>query len=281
MASPPWVDELSKHIGQHRIAGAENNPVIMAMFADIGATWATSDEWPYCGAAVGSSLKRSGIAILPPTEAPTAAKWMTYGDALIEPRRGAIAVWEITPGSYHVNFVMNDRGDTLVCIGGNQGGEVGHEVSIRGYPKSKLKALRWPKGVPFSIGETTTAELKATSRTWNLGDAIYKLGNALTGGQIAYHSINQLVGAAPTDAKPVALVAPKSEQSQVLETIAGWADFARGLKTALVAMQDLTAFVFAHFWFATIALTIGASVIGYKLRKWRKETADAAKKGAL
>jgi uncharacterized protein (TIGR02594 family) len=98
-----------------------------------------NDEVAWCAAFCGACLERAGLAS---TRSLMARSYLKWGDALSEPRAGAIAVFSrgTNPAEGHVGFWLGETEDAVVLLGGNQG----NAVSVARYAKSRLLALRWP-----------------------------------------------------------------------------------------------------------------------------------------
>jgi hypothetical protein len=99
---------------------------------------------------VGWALHRGGLpntgSLLAISYAQYPGRRFTRDDTI---PRGAICVWPRTGGN-HVNFALADLGDTILCIGGNQGKGRGGGVTITKYAKDRLKVAVLPKSVVAS-----------------------------------------------------------------------------------------------------------------------------------
>jgi uncharacterized protein (TIGR02594 family) len=89
----------------------------------------------FCGACLERAGMRSTRSLL-------ARSYLGWGDALDEPRMGAVAVFSrgTDPSLGHVGFWLGESDGNIVLLGGNQG----NAVSVVRYPKSRLLGLRWP-----------------------------------------------------------------------------------------------------------------------------------------
>lgn len=139
MSQTPWMELAWAELGQSEIKGPLANPRIRAMFADAGHPNTTSDEVPWCAAFTGAMLKRAGFA---PTGSLMARSYLAWGDALDEPREGAIAIFKRTsnPALGHVGFLLSATEDRITIISGNDG----NRVQVGDYPRADLIGLRWP-----------------------------------------------------------------------------------------------------------------------------------------
>ena len=89
----------------------------------------------FCGAC----LERAGLRA---TRSLMARSYLKWGEALAEPRVGAIAVFSrgSNPAEGHVGFWLGETEDSVVLLGGNQS----NAVSVARYAKARLLGLRWP-----------------------------------------------------------------------------------------------------------------------------------------
>ncbi len=111
------------------------------MFALVGHPEIKSDEVSWCAAAVGAWLHAAGLK---GTGSLMARSYMRYGRTLdIHKKlpRGAILVFAFGRAPHgHVTLLLDDRGDTLRCLGGNQRDAVTEAT----YGRAKLIAAVWP-----------------------------------------------------------------------------------------------------------------------------------------
>lgn len=139
MSQTPWMELAWAELGQSEVKGPLANPRIQAMFADAGHPNATSDEVPWCAAFAGAMLKRAGYK---PTGSLMARSYLAWGDAIDEPREGAIAIFKRTsnPALGHIGFLLSATEDSITIISGNDG----DRVQVRDYPRADLIGIRWP-----------------------------------------------------------------------------------------------------------------------------------------
>jgi len=129
-----------EEIGLKELRGAEHNPDIVEMFADVGHSWVKDDETAWCAAFVGSMLARAG---LPSTRKLDARSYLKWGMS-VDPRDAQIGdivvFWRQSPTSWqgHVGFFAGRDGDYIKVLGGNQS----NSVSIAAYPMSRLLGVR-------------------------------------------------------------------------------------------------------------------------------------------
>ena len=71
-----------------------------------------------------------------------ARSYLAWGEALDEPRTGAIAVLSrgADPSLGHVGFLVGLTASDIVLLAGNQG----DAVSVQAFPRSRLVGVRWP-----------------------------------------------------------------------------------------------------------------------------------------
>ena len=137
-----WMEEAWAQLGEEEIAGPKHNPEIVAYFADSKNAGIQNDEVAWCAAFVGAVLERSGIES---TRSPMARSYESFGQPVPvdSPRYGCLAVLKRTndPRFGHVGFVTGWTDKTVKLLGGNQN----DAVSIAGYDRERVVALRWPE----------------------------------------------------------------------------------------------------------------------------------------
>lgn len=143
----PYLKAAFADLGLSEIIGKKHEKRVLAMYADAGHSQIKDDETAWCAAAVGAWLKRGGE---PNTKSLMARSYTKYGVACAANKRvprGAIAVWPRgKPPSGHVNIVLEDDGEFVTCIGGNQSNGAGGGVTISRERKSHAVAFRMPPG---------------------------------------------------------------------------------------------------------------------------------------
>lgn len=143
MSDPPWLREARKLLGTREIPGPASNPVIEEMHSRVSGV-AHKDDVPWCAAFVGWCLEQAGIES---SNSLMARSYVPWGEKVLgEPTVGAIVVFSSSrgPASGHVAFCVGVSPSRIEVLGGNQG----DRVSIASYPRSKIVAVRWPKGFP-------------------------------------------------------------------------------------------------------------------------------------
>jgi uncharacterized protein (TIGR02594 family) len=140
MSAPPaWhliaLEELAARVAERE--GAANPRILeyLGTCTDLEDGEAERDSTPWCSAFVNWCFEQCGIA---GTGSGWARNWAEWGEGIDEPRLGAVAVWArgrrsadepVVTG--HVAFVVEDLGDRLLVLGGNQS----DCVCIKAYPK--------------------------------------------------------------------------------------------------------------------------------------------------
>jgi uncharacterized protein (TIGR02594 family) len=108
----------------------------LATCSDLEEGEAGLDSTPWCSAFVNWCLAQAGIE---GTDSGWARSWVQWGEPVDPPRLGAVAVWARGRSSVdepvvtgHVSFFVEDLGDSLLVLGGNQS----DSVCLKAYPKS-------------------------------------------------------------------------------------------------------------------------------------------------
>ena len=136
---PPWhaiaLEELAASVAERGEAAHPRILEYLGTCSDLEEGEADRDSTPWCSAFVNWCLARSGIR---GTDSGWARSWARWGRPLDRPRLGAIAVWargrtsdEEPVVTGHVAFVVEDLGDSLLVLGGNQS----DRVCLKSYPK--------------------------------------------------------------------------------------------------------------------------------------------------
>lgn len=137
-----WLAGANKFLGVKEVKGAQHNPEILQMWKDIKRGGIKDDETPWCAAFVGAMLERAGIKS---SRFESAKSYLDWGVQLDEPIKGCVVVFS-RDGGGHVGFVIGqDKGGSLLVLGGNQS----DEVNVRAFPRRRVTGYRWPKGQPI------------------------------------------------------------------------------------------------------------------------------------
>lgn len=167
VGEPRWLMSARMQIGQvelkKRTGGLTDNPVIVDYWRrakilkkDQVSTWEPgNDETPWCAAFIGAMLADCGIAGSHKALARSYEKWgeaVMTGDSNMPWASiplGAIVVLNrpsAGPTKGHVGFAIGAADKAVELIGGNQD----DSVSRAWFPKTRIVAVRWPKGEPVS-----------------------------------------------------------------------------------------------------------------------------------
>lgn len=149
-AGPPWFTIAHGEIGQRDYPGPQYSPRVVEYLATTDQA-ANDDETSWCSAFANWCMIQAGQ---PGTNKAAARSWLTYGQALHEPRPGCIVVfWRESPQSWkgHVGFFDGwDTGGRVRLLAGNQGGGTDwDEVCVTTFPKERILAFRWPSNYPL------------------------------------------------------------------------------------------------------------------------------------
>jgi uncharacterized protein (TIGR02594 family) len=147
--APPWVTVAHGELGQRDYPGPQYNPRVVEYLATTDQA-TNDDETSWCSAFANWCMIKAGQ---PGTGKAAARSWLTYGEALSQPRPGCIVVlWRESPQSWkgHVGFFDGwDTGGRVRLLAGNQGGGTDwDEVCVTSFPKERILAFRWPHNFP-------------------------------------------------------------------------------------------------------------------------------------
>jgi len=141
MSDIPWLDVAWRYLGVGEIPGPADSPDVLRFHASVDAAGA-GDDVAWCSAFVNSCMEEAGLE---GTDSRAARSWLAWGVPLTEPRYGCVCVlWRGSPDSWkgHVGLWIDEVGDEIVLLGGNQGNRVG----VARYPKSRVLGYRWCDG---------------------------------------------------------------------------------------------------------------------------------------
>lgn len=137
-ALPPWIRVAKQELGVKEFRGRENPRIIE--YHSATALRATEDEVAWCSSFVNwvcrqCRLERSGSA--------AARSWLAYGETLPGFKKYAIVIMKRGNSSWqgHVGFAIDDLGESIRVLGGNQSDQVCYAI----YPKSAVIGYRWPQ----------------------------------------------------------------------------------------------------------------------------------------
>lgn len=142
---PRWLTIARREICTREARdGGGPNPRIVEYHQSTSLR-AQDDATPWCASFVSWVLEQAGVRS---TRSARAKSYLQWGSALDQPRVGAITVFHrgsgqpTSSGPGHVGFFVEDRGQSIGLLGGNQG----NHVNVKSYSKSRLMAYRWPPG---------------------------------------------------------------------------------------------------------------------------------------
>jgi uncharacterized protein (TIGR02594 family) len=132
------INTALSQYGVTELPGDQHNPMILRYFAEIGHEWATTDETAWCSAfmnwvALQCDRERSGKL--------NARSWLNIGEEIESPIINDLVIfWRESKNSWkgHVGLYVNDIGDDIYCLGGNQN----NMVCVKTYPKDRLLGYR-------------------------------------------------------------------------------------------------------------------------------------------
>jgi len=138
MSEAYWIDVARAEHGVSEIRGGENERILEYFRSTV--YHASEDEVPWCAAFVSWVLDQCQLDN-PSTV--RARDFQEYGTELPAWKPGCIAVlWRGSPSAStgHVGFAIEQMGDQIVLLGGNQGDRV--DLAI--FPISQVLSYRWP-----------------------------------------------------------------------------------------------------------------------------------------
>jgi uncharacterized protein (TIGR02594 family) len=145
---PRMIDEALKLYGTAEVAGAGNNPAILAWAGEIGGDVARdyrADSIPWCGLFAAVVAKRAGKPL--PVAPLWALSWAKFGTPASAPMLGDIVTFKRNGGG-HVGLYVAEDATAYHVLGGNQG----DAVSIVRIARDRLFAARRP---PYQVQPAT------------------------------------------------------------------------------------------------------------------------------
>ena len=120
MNQPRWLAPAWADLGVLEAPGSDNNPKVVAYYADAGHPGVEADAVAWCAAFVGACLQRAGIA---GSSSLMARSYLDWGRALDAPRTGAVAVLSrgTDPSLGHVGFLVGITDAAVILLGGGKG----------------------------------------------------------------------------------------------------------------------------------------------------------------
>jgi len=120
------------------ITGSQNNPKILEYAKEIGASWVSNDETPWCAIFIQWCLRKAG---LPFSYHANARYFLNYSEHTDRPELGDIVIlWRGSPTATtgHVGFFVKENDSTVWLLGGNQN----NKVTIIPYNKKQVLDYR-------------------------------------------------------------------------------------------------------------------------------------------
>ncbi len=141
-----WMEIAEKEKGLSEIPGEENKPRVLEYLqttTNLNRSARSKDETPWCSAFVNWCLKQAGYE---GTNNASARSWLDWGQAIEEPRRGCIVVFQRETDFGHVAFCLGETETEIKVLGGNQQNKetLLFEVSEKYYAKTDLLGFRIP-----------------------------------------------------------------------------------------------------------------------------------------
>ncbi|MGF7160015.1 uncharacterized protein (TIGR02594 family) [Rhodoligotrophos appendicifer] len=227
---PKWLAIARSHLGTREIAGASDNSRIGNYFQKaVGKL--LSEDTPWCAAFVGSCLVEAGY---PSSGSLTARSYLSYGEPLASPRYGAIVILKRGREAWqgHVGFLLEQRGDRLTVLGGNQG----NAVSVAQYSTRELIACRWPgqAAVPAAGQDIRAVQARLKTLGYHeVGAVDGVMGSRSRGALLAFKADRGLPLTEDIDTETLAaLAAEAAPRAVAAERLAGHPEGSRIIRAA-------------------------------------------------
>jgi uncharacterized protein (TIGR02594 family) len=146
----PWMPIAEAEKGVIEIPGSENNPRVLEYLnsvTNIGPTWRSRDETPWCSAFVNWCMEKAGYT---GTKSALSTSWLRWGQSISKPVKGCLVIFLRENGGGHVGFYVDETVTStatyIKVLSGNQehaDTDIG-EVNEKHYLKSKLLGYRLP-----------------------------------------------------------------------------------------------------------------------------------------
>jgi uncharacterized protein (TIGR02594 family) len=159
----PWIKRAAGEFGVAEIPGEQNNPRIQEYQRSVDPNTGAGDNPAWCSCFVNWCLEPLGYKTQPNIDA-SARSWQGWGSPSGF-RPGSVVVFWRRPGADegpaaeltmtpeqlrmngtrgHVGFFVEERGDSLMVLGGNQGDRVGLQAYPRLGEDYGYLDVRWP-----------------------------------------------------------------------------------------------------------------------------------------
>lgn len=137
---PEWIEIAKKEIGVKEVKGGENPRIIE--YHSTCTLKATEDEVAWCSAFMNWVMMKAGCER---THNAAARSWLGYSKPLPKFTKYAIVVFKRGNSAWqgHVAFAIDDLGDSIRVLGGNQKDQVCYAV----YKKANVLGYYWPKKI--------------------------------------------------------------------------------------------------------------------------------------
>lgn len=251
---PKWLELARADLaaGVKEIPGRRGHPRIIEMYDNAGLAHNNDDTESWCGCAVGTWLKESGLPT--PANFYGAKQFETYGvPSAFKP--GAIAVFYRTAlrerdWRRHVTIAVEETPTHYVCLGGNQG----DAVKFSKFPKRDLSAMRWP------VAATAPALREAGSTDVAASDQLIRWGGA------------SILAAAGTQAAPT-VQAPAVPPTPTVESLQELGLMSNLMKAVMEGAYAAIAVYQKNVWISTVILGLVMGYVGWRIRQTRIERA--------
>jgi uncharacterized protein (TIGR02594 family) len=146
--APSYLKKAIKDIGiREKLPNGQSNPAVEKFIVDVIGKRMNAISTPWCAFWVGSKLQDAGFIS---TKSGMARSYLKYGTEVEEPQQGDIVVlWR---GRYddgitgHVGFFIQDQGNSVIILGGNQG----DTVSFQSFNKNRILKFVRPRSLSSS-----------------------------------------------------------------------------------------------------------------------------------
>jgi len=138
---PAWLKVALGELGVKETYGPASTPRVQQYMSHTGLGKDASDDLAWCSCFANFCMD-VGLGGKAGTGSAAARSWLTWGEELVTPRRGCVAVFTRPGGAAwqgHVGFWMATEGGTVLVCGGNQG----NAVCVSPYSRSRLLGYRW------------------------------------------------------------------------------------------------------------------------------------------
>ena len=134
---PKWIVIAEKEVGVKERTGGENKRILE--YHDATSLNASEDEIAWCSSFVNWVMRECGMER---TNSAQARSWLQFKNDK-KFKKHAIVIFKRGNSKWqgHVGFALEDKGDAIRVLGGNQG----NSVSISSYKKSDVLGYVWPK----------------------------------------------------------------------------------------------------------------------------------------